>query len=161
MKSCISFRRELRSRRYARATSFSLMFVHPTRLWKWKNNIGSSKIHPEKIMKIINFSVTTVANWMVYFYYMKPNVINSNCSYLMHPERNTFIHPTVHATQPSSFCHRLYLFRIFNSLWLKENESRFYYVDVSPRTSSSKIKTYIHSDDVDSEHFPVTSQICF
>lgn len=22
-------------------------------------------------MKIINFSVTTVANWMVYFYYMK------------------------------------------------------------------------------------------
>lgn len=29
------------------------------------------KFIPEKIMKIINFSVTTVANWMVNFYYME------------------------------------------------------------------------------------------
>lgn len=48
----------------------------------------------KKVMKIINFSVTTVANWNR-FYYSHSNisssrvktqdVINSNCSYLMHP----------------------------------------------------------------------------
>jgi hypothetical protein len=60
------------------------MFVHFTQLWKWKNNtlthenvwnsINISGRNERKeicVMKIINFSVTTVANWMVYFYYMK------------------------------------------------------------------------------------------
>lgn len=51
-------------------------------------------------MKIINFSVTTVANWMVYFYYMKTQCINSNCSYLMHPREALLSRGIRKATPP-------------------------------------------------------------
>lgn len=63
----------------------------------WGGMVGGcnrNSFMEKKVMKIINFSVTTVANWNR-FYYSHSNisssrvetqdVINSNCSYLMHP----------------------------------------------------------------------------
>lgn len=84
------------------------MFVHLIRLWKLREktsnrrtigiNCGNRrreqavKIHSRKksVMKIINFAVTTVANWNRFYYIRRESeksqdVINSNCSYLMHP----------------------------------------------------------------------------
>lgn len=128
---------------WARAT-FSLMFERCSQLWKWKNNRGNSKIHPEKnIMKIINFpSQLLQIGWCIFItrkcYKLKLFIFNAS--------RKKHFHPNVHATL---------LFDIvsaFSILYgLRRKEFCFYYVDVSPHTSSSEIQKTEYS-----QHFPVT-----
>lgn len=154
----------------------SLMFVHPTQLWKWKNN--SSKNSFRKIMKIINFSVTqltTVANWMVYFYYIGFSCYKLKL-FIFNASENETLLPSRSTTQPcnprpTSTLH------IFNSLWLGDESLPspfallllcwFFYLtswneiewENTNRTNRNEIQG--RQKFVDSKHFPVTLQIWF
>lgn len=87
-------------------------------------------------MKIINFSVTTVANWMCIFITWKPKLFIFNASRKKHRSRN-----------PPRF--------VFSILYgLRRSESRFYYVDVSPHIlQQDKIVYSFARFVVDSETF--------
>jgi hypothetical protein len=78
----------------------SLMFVHCTQLWKWKNNRGGRQQNSSRKNNENNkFSVTTVANWMVYFYYMESQCYKLKLFIFNASRRNTFS-PSEHATLP-------------------------------------------------------------
>lgn len=117
LKNCISLLSEPLAGNRRKTFLPPFVFVHCTQLWKWKNNRGSSKISSRKNNENNKFSVTTVANWMVNFYYMENpmKLFIFNASWRKH---FSFY------TQPSP----LWRIFIFNSLWLKEEKKRFAFI---------------------------------
>lgn len=74
-------------------------------------------------MKIINFSVTTVANWMVYFYYMKTQCYKLKLFIFNASEKH--FHPVAYAKQPL----RIYSLTVTSILYGLKEHFCFYYVD--------------------------------
>jgi hypothetical protein len=116
------------------------VFVHPTQLWKWKNNGGSSKNSFPKNNENNKFLCRHNCCKLdgAFLLHRKPDVINSNCSYLMHPtvRMEKHFHPWLrvgivagerrwnkakNTRQPlgRSTVHVVFS----NSLWLKEESS--------------------------------------
>lgn len=97
------------------------------------------KTHSVKIMKIINFSVTTVANWMVYFYYMESRCYKLKLFIFNASERrgeNTFISYSFIRNNPR-------FYSVFDSPWLKD-EFCFYYVDFYLASRAKEQRRKVH-----------------